>query len=78
MIYHHINQGLQLCFAIPSNEEQHDDGPIIKQPKHPTKGEYKEQNGRNLSKKTNETARREPPRRADQKGNIKFFNPLRP
>ncbi len=32
MIYHHINLGLELCFAIPSNEEQHDDEtlPIIK------------------------------------------------
>ncbi len=25
MIYYRINPGLELCFAIPSNEEQHGD-----------------------------------------------------
>jgi len=43
---------------------------IRNEPKHPKKGEYKEQNGRTLSKKT-----KEPPKRVNHKWNIKFLTP---
>jgi hypothetical protein len=44
---------------------------IRNKPKHPKKGEYKEQNGRTPSKKT-----KEPPKRVNHKWNIKFLTPL--
>jgi hypothetical protein len=45
---------------------------IINKPKHPKKGEHKEQNG---SAHIQED-KKEPPKRANHKGNIKFPNPL--
>jgi hypothetical protein len=46
--------------------------PIINKPKHPKKGEYKEQYMKGpTSKKT-----KEPPKRANPEGNIKFWQPL--
>jgi hypothetical protein len=45
--------------------------PIRKKPKHQKREEYKEQNERTHVQKT-----KEPPKRANHKGNIKFLNPL--
>jgi hypothetical protein len=44
--------------------------PIKYKPKHAKEGEYKEQNGRTMSKKT-----KEPSKRANYKGNIKVPEP---
>jgi hypothetical protein len=43
--------------------------PIINKPKHPKKGEYKEQNGRTQIQED-----KKPPKRAKHKENIKFLN----
>jgi hypothetical protein len=40
-------------------------------PKHPKKGEYKEQNGRTHVQED----KKEPSKRANHKGNIRFLNP---
>jgi len=44
--------------------------PIINKPRHPKEGEYKEENG-TTSEKT-----KEPPKRKNRKGNLKFLNLL--
>jgi hypothetical protein len=46
--------------------------PIKYKPKHPKKGEHKEWNGRTHVQED----QKNPPRRVNHKGNIKFPNPL--
>jgi hypothetical protein len=69
-----LSQKLALCLQGQNVELHHIDDetlPIINKPKHPQRGNTRNKMEGLTSKKT-----KEPPKRANHKGNIKFSNPL--
>ncbi len=69
-----LSQKLALCFQGQNVELHHIDDetlPIINKPKHPKRGNTRNKMEGSTSKKTKES-----PKRANHKGNIKFWNPL--